>query len=187
RRPAAAGHAVRLPRLPGRGDARARHARHPLRLRDRGPAARRAPGHAAPRGPGRGLLPPGGGAGEPLQARARHAAHPRAGRPCPRAARLTALVSPERVRLRGSAMKVILAVVGIVLLAVVVWGVMKYRAIQQAATGPAKEIVAESLEKTGDTWHAKVVSKVDAQLDKVVDAFQHPARVAEVGPERMMR
>src|SRR5207249_6647166 len=93
----------------------------------------------------------------------------------------------ERVRLRGSAMKVILAVVGIILLAVVVWGVVKYRAIQQAATGPAKEIVSESLEKTGDTWHAKFVSKFDAPLDKVFDAFQHPERIAEFAPENVMK
>jgi len=61
-------------------------------------------------------------------------------------------------------MKAILAIVGIVLLAVVAWVFVKYRAIQQAATGPAKEIVSESLEKTGDTWHAKFVSKFDAPL-----------------------
>ncbi len=84
-------------------------------------------------------------------------------------------------------MKAILAVVGIVLLAVVAWVFVKYRAIQQAATGPAKEIVSESLEKTGDTWHAKFVSKFDAPLDKVFDAFQHPERIAEFAPENVMK
>ena len=84
-------------------------------------------------------------------------------------------------------MKAILAIVGIVLLAVVAWVFVKYRAIQQAATGPAKEIVSESLEKTGDTWHAKFVSKFDAPLDKVFDAFQHPERIAEFAPENVMK
>ena len=84
-------------------------------------------------------------------------------------------------------MKAILAIVGIILLAVVAWVFVKYRAIQQAATGPAKEIVSESLEKTGDTWHAKFVSKFDAPLDKVFDAFQHPERIAEFAPENVMK
>jgi len=84
-------------------------------------------------------------------------------------------------------MKAILAIVGIVLLAVVAWLFVKYRAIQQAATGPAKEIVSESMEKTGDTWNVKFVSKFDAPLDKVFEAFQHPERIAEFAPENVMK
>ena len=57
------------------GDARARHARHPLRLRDRGPAARRARRHAGARRAGRGVLPARRRAREPLPAVGRHAAH----------------------------------------------------------------------------------------------------------------
>ena len=84
-------------------------------------------------------------------------------------------------------MKVILAVVAVVLLAIVAWAFVKYRAIQQAATGPAKEIVSESMEKTGDTWHVKFVSKFDAPIDKVFEAFQHPERIAEFAPENVMK
>src|SRR3989454_11808417 len=84
-------------------------------------------------------------------------------------------------------MKAILAVVAVVVLAIVAWAFVKYRAIQQAATGPAKEIVSESMEKTGDTWHVKFTSKIDAPLDKVFDAFQHPERAAEFAPENVMK
>src|SRR5437867_12070735 len=83
-------------------------------------------------------------------------------------------------------MKAILAIVGVVVLAVLVWVFVKYRAIQQAATGPAKEIISESMEKTGDTWHVKFVSRIDAPLDKVFDAFQHPERAKEFAPEHVM-
>src|SRR3989442_13069627 len=84
-------------------------------------------------------------------------------------------------------MKAILAVVGVVVLAIVAYAFVKYRAIQEAGTGPAKEIVSESMEKTGDTWHVKFVSKFDAPLDKVFDAFQHPERIAEFAPENVMK
>src|SRR5438105_11235607 len=84
-------------------------------------------------------------------------------------------------------MKAILAVVGIVVLVALVYVFVKYRAIQQAATGPAKEIVSESMEKTGDTWRVRFVSKFDAPLDKVFDAFQHPERVKEFAPENVMK
>src|SRR3989441_8698827 len=84
-------------------------------------------------------------------------------------------------------MKAILAVVAVVVLAIVVYAFVKYRAIQEAATGPAKEIVSESMEKTGDTWHVKFVSKFDAPLDKVFEAFQHPERIGEFAPENVMK
>src|SRR5205823_12100454 len=84
-------------------------------------------------------------------------------------------------------MKAILAVVAVIVLAFVAYAFVKYRAIQQAATGPAKEIVSESMEKTGDTWRVRFVSKFDAPLDKVFDAFQHPERAVEFAPENVMK
>src|SRR5207248_1750886 len=84
-------------------------------------------------------------------------------------------------------MKAILAVVAVIVLAFVAYAFVKYRAIQQAATGPAKEIVSESMEKTGDTWRVRFVSKFDAPLDTVFDAFQHPERVKEFGPEDLQK
>src|SRR5207247_10736592 len=63
----------------------------------------------------------------------------------------------------------------------------EYATINHAATGASKEIVSESMEKTGATWHVKFVSRFDAPLDKVFDAFQHPERVKEFAPENVMK
>jgi hypothetical protein len=76
-------------------------------------------------------------------------------------------------------MKAILGIILIVVLALVGYFGWTYYTIQQAATGPAKEIVSESLSKTGDTWHVSFVSKFDAPIDKVYEAFSHPERVKE--------
>ena len=84
-------------------------------------------------------------------------------------------------------MKAILAVVGVVVLAILVYLFMQYRAIQQASSSPVKEITTESLVKTGDTWNVKFTSKFDAPLDKVFEAFQHPERVQEFAPENVMK
>lgn len=84
-------------------------------------------------------------------------------------------------------MKAALAVIGVVLVAVLIYGFVQYRAIQQAASSPVREITSESLEKTGDTWHVKFTSKFDAPIDKVFDAFQHPERAAEFAPENVLK
>jgi hypothetical protein len=76
-------------------------------------------------------------------------------------------------------MKVILGLVLLVVLAVLGYVGMTYYNIQQAASGPAKEIVSESMTKSGDTWHVNFVSKLDAPIDKVYDAFSHPERSKE--------
>jgi hypothetical protein len=84
-------------------------------------------------------------------------------------------------------MKAILGIV--VLLVVLVGGYLgwQYYAIQKAASGPAKEIVSESIAKTGDTWHVKFVSKFDAPVDRVFEAYQHPERAREFVPENVMK
>ena len=84
-------------------------------------------------------------------------------------------------------MKAILAVVGLVVLAVVIYVVLQWRAIQQAATGPAKEIVSESIAKSGDTWHVKFTTKFDAPLDRVFEAFQHPERASQYAPDNVLK
>jgi hypothetical protein len=84
-------------------------------------------------------------------------------------------------------MKAILAVLAVLVLAVLAYVGWQYRAIQQAATGPAKEIVSESISKSGDTWHVSFVSKFAAPLDRVFEAFQHPERAAEFAPDNVVK
>jgi len=84
-------------------------------------------------------------------------------------------------------MKAILAVVAVLVLAVVGYVVVKYRAIQEAATGPAKEIVSESIEKKGDVWHVTFVSKFDAPIDRVYEAYSQPERLKEFAPDNYIK
>ena len=84
-------------------------------------------------------------------------------------------------------MKAVLAIVGVFVLAVLVYVYIQYRSIQQAAACPAKEIATSSMTKTGDTWHISFTSRFNAPLDKVFDAFQHPERAAEFAPENVMK
>jgi ribosome-associated toxin RatA of RatAB toxin-antitoxin module len=84
-------------------------------------------------------------------------------------------------------MKIVLAIVGVVILAVVVYVLVQYRSIQQAAACPQKEIATSNMSKSGDTWHISFTSRFNAPLDKVFDAFQHPERAAEFAPENVMK
>ena len=83
------------------------------------------------------------------------------------------------------------AIIGLVVALVIVVGgylvYQKYAAIQQAATGPAKEIASESMTRTGNTWDITFVSKFDAPIDKVWEAFTHPERIKEFAPENVMQ
>ena len=80
-------------------------------------------------------------------------------------------------------MKNILAIVGVVVLAVLGFVGYQYWKIQQAISGPAKEIVTEKIERDGDVWHASFVSKIDATPDEVWQAFSQPERSSEMMPE----
>jgi len=80
-------------------------------------------------------------------------------------------------------MKNILAIVGVAVLALIGFVGWQYWKIQQALTGPAKEIVSESIEREGDIWHASFTSKIDATPDEVYQAFSQPERSAEIMPE----
>jgi len=53
--------------------------------------------------------------------------------------------------------------------------------------GTSKEIASESMEKTGDTWHVKFQTKIDAPPDKVFDAFSQPERSHEFAPDNVMK
>jgi len=84
-------------------------------------------------------------------------------------------------------MKAILGIVGaLVILLAVYFGWSWYR-IQQAATGPHKEIVSESISKTGDMWHVSFVSRFEAPVDRVFEAFTHPERAHEFAPENVLK
>jgi hypothetical protein len=80
-------------------------------------------------------------------------------------------------------MKNILAIVGVLVLAVAGFIGYQYWKIQQAVSGPAKEIVSEKIERDGDVWHASFVSKIDATPDEVWRAFSQPERSSEMMPD----
>jgi hypothetical protein len=80
-------------------------------------------------------------------------------------------------------MKNILAIVGVVVLAILGFVGYQYWKIQQAVSGPAKEIVTEKIERDGDVWHASFVSKIDATPDEVWEALNQPERSSEIMPE----
>jgi len=84
-------------------------------------------------------------------------------------------------------MKVIMALV--VILVVAIGGYLLYarHKVEVAISGPAKEIVSESISKSGDTWNLQFVSKFDAPVDKVYEAFSQPERVHEYAPESFLK
>jgi Polyketide cyclase / dehydrase and lipid transport len=53
--------------------------------------------------------------------------------------------------------------------------------------GTSKEIASESMEKSGDTWHVKFQTKIDAPPDKVYEAFAQPERSHEFSPDNVMK
>jgi len=80
-------------------------------------------------------------------------------------------------------MKNILAIVGVLVLAVAGFVGWQYWKIQQMLSGPAKEIVSEKIEREGDTWHASFVSKLDATPEETWEAFNQPERTSEILPD----
>jgi len=84
-------------------------------------------------------------------------------------------------------MKAILAVVAVVVVAVAVYVVRSYMAIQRAVSGPAKELVSESMERKGDTWYVDFVTKFDAPVDRVFAAFSQPEKVIDNAPENVLK
>jgi hypothetical protein len=84
-------------------------------------------------------------------------------------------------------MKAILGIVGALVLVVIVFVVYQYQKVQKAASCPAKEIATSTMSKSGDTWHVAFTSKIEAPLDRVFDAFQHPERAVEFVPENVRK
>ena len=84
-------------------------------------------------------------------------------------------------------MKAILGVVAVLVLAVAVWGVLKYRQIERAGDCIGREIASGRMAKSGDTWHVDFTSNINAPLDRVFEAFQHPERAKEFVPENVMK
>ena len=84
-------------------------------------------------------------------------------------------------------MKAILGVLAVILLVVVAYFAWTSYQIRQAAVGPAKEIVSESMSKSGDVWHVSFVSKFDASVDKVYEVFSHPERSHELAPDNVLK
>ena len=84
-------------------------------------------------------------------------------------------------------MRAILGIVAVIVLAVVGYFAWINYQIHQAASGPAKEIVSESMSKSGDVWHVSFVSKFDAPVDKVYEIFSHPERSHDLAPENVLK
>jgi hypothetical protein len=84
-------------------------------------------------------------------------------------------------------MKTLIGAIVVVVLVVAIYLGISYRRIQQAAYGPAKEIVSESISKSGDTWHLAIVTKFDAPIDKVFEAYSHPERIQQYAPENVLK
>jgi hypothetical protein len=84
-------------------------------------------------------------------------------------------------------MKAILALVGALVLALVGYLGWQYHRIQEAVNGPAREIVSESISRTGDTWQVSFVSKFDAPLDKVYEAMTTPENSHDRMPQNYLK
>ena len=84
-------------------------------------------------------------------------------------------------------MRAIVGIVVALVVAVVAYFAWTTYQIRQAATGPAKEIVSESMTKSGDVWHVSFVSKFDAPVDKVYEIFSHPERSHELAPDNVLK
>jgi hypothetical protein len=54
-------------------------------------------------------------------------------------------------------------------------------------SGPAKEIVSESIEKEGSTWKVKFVSTIDAPVERVYEAFRHPEQAHDYMPDSILK
>jgi Polyketide cyclase / dehydrase and lipid transport len=53
--------------------------------------------------------------------------------------------------------------------------------------GTSKEIMSESIEKVGDTWHVNFKTKIDAPPDRVYEAFSQPERAREFAPDNVLK
>jgi polyketide cyclase/dehydrase/lipid transport protein len=52
---------------------------------------------------------------------------------------------------------------------------------------PDKNIATSSVVKNGDTWNVNITSKIDAPIDKVVEAASHPEKGHDLVPESILK
>jgi hypothetical protein len=84
-------------------------------------------------------------------------------------------------------MKAILGLVGVLVVAIGGYLGWQWYRVQQAVSGPAREIVSESISRSGDTWHVSFVTKFDAPIDKVYDALATPETSHEHLPQNILK
>ena len=84
-------------------------------------------------------------------------------------------------------MKAILGIVALLIVIVVGYLGLNYYRAQQVLNGPATEIASESITRTGDTWHLSFVSRFDAPVDKVYQAFTEPEKIHDVMPDNILK
>ncbi len=84
-------------------------------------------------------------------------------------------------------MKAILGLVAALVLAVVGYVGWEYYRVQQVLSGPAVEIASESITRSGDTWQVSFVSRFEAPVDKVYDAFRDPETIHDRMPDNILK
>ncbi len=52
---------------------------------------------------------------------------------------------------------------------------------------PAKEIATSSVVKNGDTWDVVITSNIEAPVDKVLEAAEHPEKGHDLVPENLLK
>jgi hypothetical protein len=57
----------------------------------------------------------------------------------------------------------------------------------EPSCSPAKEIATSSLVKTGDTWDGVFTSKIEAPIDKVMEAASHPEKGHDLVPDSILK
>ena len=76
--------------------------------------------------------------------------------------------------------KIIPVLVGVLL----VWGCGGQT---EPSCSPMKEIATSSVVKNGDTWDVAITSNIDAPVDKVLEAAQHPEAGHDLVPESILK
>src|SRR5262245_3064724 len=84
-------------------------------------------------------------------------------------------------------MKAILGIVALLVLVIAGYVGWEYYRVQRALNGPAAEIASESISRVGDTWHVSFVSRFDAPVDKVYDAFREPEKLHDYMPDNILK
>src|SRR5262249_54291345 len=57
----------------------------------------------------------------------------------------------------------------------------------EPSCSPMKEIATSSVVKNGDTWDVAITSNIEAPVDKVLEAAQHPEAGHDLVPESILK